>query len=1055
MRTIERRIGLLFAGFLLCFLIVAGRAFWLQGVQGAKLASEAAYQQTEVVVVPGLRGSVLDRFGNPLAVSEEAKTIYATPYQVERPRQTAAKLASILDLEEDEVLESLTEDSGFAYVAHKVDLPSAARVARLELAGIGELPDSRRTYPQGTLAAQTIGAVGDEAQGLTGLEKGKNPVLKGSDGERRVVNDALGEPIRLETVSEASDGEDLRLTLDPAIEEKTEEVLAEVGETYAPKGATAIVMEPRSSELLAIANWPPVDPTDLSSAEPEDLINRATGFTYEPGSTFKAFTVAAALEEGQVSPESYFTLPPTIQVADRVIEESHARGTATMSVAEILAHSSNVGAVTIGLGLGSEKFSRWINRFGFGSPTGMRFPAEEQGIVPALDEYSGSTMGNLPLGQGLAVTPMQMMAAYGAIANGGTLRQPRLVESIGDEALPRACRPSRDRRGRRCPGAVDARRSVGAGRHGLGGQRPRLHPGRQDRDLAGRRKRDLLGDQVRGLVHRLRAGAEPAAARRRDRRPAAGQRLLRRLGCRAGLRQDRGFRSALSRRAAGIGAPAGPFGGPQPTIAAVRLDELVAGAGDGRIVGDPAVEVGKLAYDSRKVKPGTLFFCVPGEKVDGHDFARAAVEAGASGLVVERELDLDVAQVVVPDARAAMAPLAACFYGDPTAELKIVGITGTNGKTTTAFLLREVLELAGMRCGLLGTVKQVVGGVEEEVERTTPEAIDLQGTFRRMLDGGDRACVMEVSSHALALHRCDAIAFDVALFTNLTQDHLDFHGDMEGYFQSKRRLFEMGPGTAIANVDDSYGQRLAEEFECLTFSAAGAEADLVARDVSLSVAGSSFTVGETVVQTRLPGHFNVSNALAAFAAATALGVEPEAAASGLAQAAAPPGRFEPVDEGQRFTVLVDYAHTPDSLENVLRAARRLDEGRVISVFGAGGDRDRGKRPLMGRAGAELSELAIVTSDNPRSEDPEAIVAEILAGIADRDRVEAEVDRRAAIALALSRAEPGDTVVIAGKGHEQGQEFEGGRKVPFDDRDVAREELRKLLGEGQSPAAKSA
>jgi cell division protein FtsI/penicillin-binding protein 2 len=445
-RTIERRIGLLFAGFLLCFLVIAGRAFWLQGVQGAQLASEAAYQQTDVVTVPGLRGSVLDRFGNPLAASEDARTIYATPYQVEQPRRTAAKLARVLGLEESEVLDSLSEDSGFAYVARKVDVPSAARIARLELPGIGELPDSRRTYPQGDLAAQAIGAVGDEDQGLSGLEIGQEAVLRGSDGERRVVNDALGEPIRLETVSEAEDGEDLRLTLDPAIERKAEQALAAVGETYAPKGATAIVIDPRSSKLLAMANWPPVDPGDLESAEPEDLINRATGFTYEPGSTFKSFTVSAALEEGQVAPDTYFTLPPTIQVADRVIEESHARGTATMSVAEILAHSSNVGAVTIGLGLGSERFSRWIGRFGFGRPTGVPYPAEERGIVPALDEYSGSTMGNLPIGQGLAVTPMQMVAGYAAIANGGILRPPRLIERIDDE-------PVSEPQGRRVIGA--------------------------------------------------------------------------------------------------------------------------------------------------------------------------------------------------------------------------------------------------------------------------------------------------------------------------------------------------------------------------------------------------------------------------------------------------------------------------------------------------------------------------------------------------------------------------------------------------------------------------
>jgi UDP-N-acetylmuramoyl-L-alanyl-D-glutamate--2,6-diaminopimelate ligase len=457
-----------------------------------------------------------------------------------------------------------------------------------------------------------------------------------------------------------------------------------------------------------------------------------------------------------------------------------------------------------------------------------------------------------------------------------------------------------------------------------------------------------------------------------------------------------------------------------------------------------------------------LFFCVPGERVDGHEFAAAAVEAGAAGLVVERELELDVAQVVVADARAAMAPLAARFWGDPTEELRVVGVTGTNGKTTTAFLIREILEAAGMRCGLLGTVKQVVGGVEEEVERTTPEAIDLQATFRRMLEAGDRACAMEVSSHALALHRADSIHFDVALFTNLTQDHLDFHGDMEDYFRAKRALFEMGPRVAIVNVDDPYGRRLAKEFDCLTFSAEGAEADIAAGDVVLSAAGAEFTVmqqlegltisaGGTlgppsgVVRTRLPGHFNVANALGAFAAATAMGVEPDVAAAGLAQADPPPGRFEPVEEGQGFAVLVDYAHTPDSLQNVLRAARRLTEGRVISVFGAGGDRDRDKRPKMGRAGAELSDLAIVTSDNPRSEDPEAIVAEVVSGAGEGGEVEVEVDRRAAIALALAQAREGDTVVIAGKGHEQGQEFEDGRKVPFDDREVARAELRKLAG----------
>jgi cell division protein FtsI (penicillin-binding protein 3) len=435
MRLIERRIGLLFAAFLLCFLVIIGRAFWLQGVQGGALASQAISQQTETVTVPGLRGSLLDRNGNELAASEDAATIYATPYQIKNPPQVATKLASILELPKAEVLKNLTAESGFSYIAHKVSLPQAARVERLKVEGLGELPDSRRTYPQGEMAGQVIGAVGSENQGLIGLEAGEESVLKGSDGERRIVRDGVGDPIKLETVKEAEDGENVQLTLDPLIQKKTEEVLGEVGETYAPKGATAIVVDPQNSQILAMANWPPIDPNDLSGASKEDLLNRATGFNYEPGSTFKAFTVSAALEEKLVTPETTFTLPPSIQVADRTIEDAEPRGTETMSVGEILARSSNVGAVTIGLEVGAEKFSKWISRFGFGRKTGVQFPGEEIGLVPKLDEYSGSSMGNLPIGQGQAVTPMQMVAGYTAIADGGILRPPQLIKRIGEHEV--------------------------------------------------------------------------------------------------------------------------------------------------------------------------------------------------------------------------------------------------------------------------------------------------------------------------------------------------------------------------------------------------------------------------------------------------------------------------------------------------------------------------------------------------------------------------------------------------------------------------------------------
>ena len=435
MRVIERRVGLLFAGFLLFLLVIVGRAFWLQGVQGAQLASEATYQQTETVTVPGLRGTILDRHGDALAASEDAATIFATPYQVKDPGKTADKLAAILGEGSSGILKALTEKSGFSYIAHRIPLSKATRIEQLELPGIGELPDSRRVYPQGKMAGQVIGAVGSENQGLTGLEQGEEEILRGTDGERRIVKDALGEPMRLETVKEAKNGSDIQLTLDPAIQSKAEQVLGEVGETYSPKGATAIAVDPRTSQILAMANWPPIDPAHLEEASNEDLINRATGFNYEPGSTFKAFTVAAALTEKLVTPQTEFTLPPSIRVADRTIKDAEERPTENMTVAQILARSSNVGAVTIGERIGAERFSRWIDRFGFGRPTGVQFPGEERGIVIPLSQYSGSTMGNLPMGQGLSVTPMQMVQGYTAIANGGILRRPQLILRVNGEKV--------------------------------------------------------------------------------------------------------------------------------------------------------------------------------------------------------------------------------------------------------------------------------------------------------------------------------------------------------------------------------------------------------------------------------------------------------------------------------------------------------------------------------------------------------------------------------------------------------------------------------------------
>jgi UDP-N-acetylmuramoyl-L-alanyl-D-glutamate--2,6-diaminopimelate ligase len=452
------------------------------------------------------------------------------------------------------------------------------------------------------------------------------------------------------------------------------------------------------------------------------------------------------------------------------------------------------------------------------------------------------------------------------------------------------------------------------------------------------------------------------------------------------------------------------------------------------------VMVTGVTHDSRLVTAGSLFCCLRGSRRDGHDHARDAVEAGASVLLCERPVDLgpglDAVQVIVADARAAMAPVAAAFWGHPSRRLAVAGITGTNGKTTVTWLLRSVLETAGTPAEVIGTLSGT---------HTTPEAPELQSRLAEMAAAGTGAVAMEVSSHALAQHRVDAMWFDVVAFTNLSQDHLDFHHTMDSYFMAKASLFDPARArVAVVNADDPWGRRLAATtaLPVRTFTAADAHDVRPRRD------GTSFTWEGRRVELRLPGAFNVGNALAAATVAREMGVDADAVAAGLGAVGSVPGRFERVDGGGEVAVVVDYAHTPAGLENALGAARALAPApaRVIAVFGAGGDRDHDKRPAMGEVASRLADLAVLTTDNPRDEDPAAIIAEVVAGAGGRSSLAVEPDRRAAIALALDAARPGDVVVIAGKGHETDQVFGGGRVEPFDDRAVARAELaRRGLG----------
>lgn len=465
--------------------------------------------------------------------------------------------------------------------------------------------------------------------------------------------------------------------------------------------------------------------------------------------------------------------------------------------------------------------------------------------------------------------------------------------------------------------------------------------------------------------------------------------------------------------------------------------------------GNLRTEVTGVTHDSRRAGPGMVFVALRGQKADGAAFAPQAIAAGAAAVVAETPPAQPVAVpwLVVRDARIAMALTAAEVYGHPSREMTVVGITGTNGKTTTAYLLGAMFEAAGVRCGLMGTVTYRIGDREIAATRTTPEAPDVQALMRDMAAAGCGACVMEVSSHALALHRVDGMHFSAGVFTNLTRDHLDFHEDMERYFAAKRQLFEMLPAgaPAIVNVDDPRGVSLSETVPRPVTYAINRQADVTPGPQVLTLTGTAFDIrlsqGIVHVESRLVGRPNVYNMLAAVAAAASLGVPIDAIERGIAQLPGVPGRFELASTAlDDITVIVDYAHTDDALRNLLETARPLAARRLITVFGCGGDRDRTKRPLMGMVAARLSDLVVVTSDNPRSEDPARIIDEIVRGIQQREAdVVTIVDRREAIEEAVRRAAQGDVVLIAGKGHEKYQEI-AGRVAPFDDVAVAREAL---------------
>ena len=937
-----------------------------------------------------------------------------------------------------------------AVVLSQLDPAVAAEIMSAHPPGLFTVDSVRRDYPSGKLASQLIGYVDYNNSGTlgSGIENEYNSVLGGHPGEQLEVRGPGGVPLSTVTLRRAQQGRDVQLTIDRSIQQKVQSVLDATVSRTGAHSATALVLDPRNGSILAMATAPGYDNNEvhalIAKQFARDTHNMAVEYSYEPGSTFKVVTMGAALTAGIVTPQTQFRIPYAIKVGDRIVHDDAVRPTRTFTAAQILQQSSNVGTVTIAELVHKQPLYDWIRRWGFGSPTHIGLPAEASGAVMPPDKWYSSSIGNIPIGQGISVTPLQMAAMYSGIANGGVMVEPHVVEKIGGRPAPkpvsrRILSPTVDHTlVNMLKGVVDTAAGTGT-RASVPGYTVAGKTGTAQVALP-----HSLGYSTRNYVASF-VGFLPADNPRVEVLVVVNSPRTNIFG---GIVAAPAFQQIADVPDQGSGDPARQATRPPGQLTSppgLELANLIGTIGPLEVRGGATGQITALTYDAAAAVPGALHFCVPGFRVDGHDFAGQAEAAGAVALVVERFLDIDLPQLLVRSSRAAMGPAADTFYGHPSHELDVIGVTGTNGKTTTCFLMYSVLEAAGLRPALLGTVESRIGGRVAEVKHTTPESIDLQAQFRQMADAGDQSCAMEVSSHALALDRVAGTRFAAAAFTNLTQDHLDFHPTMEEYYLAKRRLFENEAWPAAVNVADPYGRRLVMEAAgpVLSYAADDDRAAVRPQTVEIGAGGAISLIALTPrgllpLDVRLRGDFNVSNVLCVVALSELLELPHEAVRAGIAALHGVPGRFEPVDAGQPFTVLVDYAHTPDSLENVLTAARRITSGDVICVFGCGGDRDRGKRRLMGGVARRLADRAIVTNDNPRSEDPAAIAAEIMNGI----DMEVELDRRRAIELAVAAARPGDIVVIAGKGHEQGQQF-ADHTVPFDDRTAALEALQQL------------
>ncbi len=1064
------------------------RAVDLQWVRKDFYQDQGEQRYVRELPIDAPRGTIYDRNGEPLAVSTPVESIWADPSTLVEHTDRIPELAKALGLDAEALNQKLNQkaDKQFVYLTRHLNPDDAAAILKLGIPGVYSRREFRRFYPNGEVTAHILGKTNVDDQGQEGLELAFDEYLAGKPGSKSVIRDLHGhavESVDVDLDTPPKPGHDLTLSIDKNLQYLAyRELMSAIKEHHASTGSI-VVLDSTNGEILAMVNQPSFNPNSQNGGNipAADLLshmrNRAVTDVVEPGSTMKAVTISAALESGKWRPDSKVdTSPGTYTLYDgRVIHDTANHG--VLTVTGVITHSSNIGAAKIAATLPRDAMYDMFQRFGLGETTGSGFTGESPGNLPIAKRWGPVEQATISYGYGLSVTPLQLARAYAALADGGILHQPTFVKDGGDagkrivdakiasevvamlrtvvapdSTAPLAAVPNYFAGGKTGTSRIAARGGYNSYYNSLfvgfvPATDPRLVTAVVISGSSGNDIRQYAGGTVAAPSF---SKVMQGALRLLDVPPDNVKNWY--VGGPGPNPQ------ALPPAPPQIdpNAPAGEGGRGGSVAMTSRLADLLEG-----IASDDALEQGRdivvrgLALDSRRVRVGDAFFALQGGAAHGITFAPDAVAQGAAVVLAERPAVLgpqhstQAAPVVwIDNLRAQVGEIAARFFDRPSETLHVIGVTGTNGKTSIVQLLAAALLSFGSRTATIGTLGAGLVGAIREGERTTPDAVSVQALLAEFRDAGASHVAMEVSSHALEQGRVNALAFEVAAFTNLTRDHLDYHATMEAYGAAKARLFTWpGLRAAVINIDDAFGRELVGVLPAnvrgLRYGVENTQADIVASEVRSSTEGLHFTLstpwGEGAVSSVLLGRFNVANLLAVAGCLGALGYTFAQIHQVLESAQPVIGRMNRLGGGAAPLIVVDYAHTPDALEQALTSLRAHCACKLICVFGCGGERDQGKRPQMAAIAERFADRVIVTDDNPRGENGDAIVAQILAGFAKPQAATVQRDRAQAIALALREAQPGDVVLIAGKGHEPYQEI-AGIKHPFDDLDVARRSL---------------